>query len=260
MDFKKKMNRNKNQEEKSQLIFGIRPLIEAVKSGKEIEKVLIQVGLKGENFGELKHLLNEKNIPSQYVPLEKLNRVTPKNHQGIIAFVAPISFADIENIIPEVYEKGKQPFILILDRITDVRNFGAIVRTAECAGVHAIIIPSRGSALINADALKTSAGALFKMPVCRVDNLKAIIDYLKESGLSIIACTEKTDQLHDTVNYAKPVAIIMGSEEDGISGEYLKRADFKAKIPLMGTIGSLNVSVAAGVILFEAVRQRLKIV
>ncbi len=257
MDFK---NKNRNQEEKSQLIFGIRPLIEAVNSGKEIEKVLIQVGLKGENFGELKQILNTRNIPVQYVPLEKLNRVTQKNHQGIIAFVAPIVFGDIEFIIPEVFEKGRQPFILILDRITDVRNFGAVVRTAECAGVDAIVIPSRGSAQINADALKTSAGALFKMPVCRVDNLKGTIDFLKESGLNIVACTEKTDQLYDTVDYTKPLAIIMGSEEDGISSEYLKRSDFKAKIPLMGTIGSLNVSVAAGVILFETVRQRLKVV
>ncbi|MDQ3189981.1 MAG: 23S rRNA (guanosine(2251)-2'-O)-methyltransferase RlmB [Bacteroidota bacterium] len=257
MDFK---NKNRNQEEKSQLIFGIRPLIEAANSGKEIEKVLIQVGLKGENFGELKQLLNIKNIPVQYVPLEKLNRVTSKNHQGIIAFIAPIVFGDIEHIIPEVFEKGKQPFILILDRITDVRNFGAVVRTAECAGVDAIVIPSRGSAQINADALKTSAGALFKMPVCRVDNLKGTIDFLKESGLNIVACTEKTEQLYDRVDYTKPLAIIMGSEEDGISPEYLKRADHKAKIPLMGTIGSLNVSVAAGVILFEAVRQRLKVV
>ncbi|HET6245827.1 MAG: 23S rRNA (guanosine(2251)-2'-O)-methyltransferase RlmB [Bacteroidetes bacterium] len=250
----------RNQEEKSQLIFGIRPIIEAVNSGKEIEKVLIQPGLKGDNFGDLKHLLNKKNIPVQYVPQEKLNRVTSKNHQGVIAYVAPIVFGDIENIIPEVYEKGKQPFVLILDRITDVRNFGAIVRTAECAGVDAIVIPSKGSAQINADALKTSAGALFKMPVCRVENLKAIIDFLKDSGLDIIACTEKTDQLFDTVNYTKPLAIIMGSEEDGISPEYLKRADYKTKIPLLGSIGSLNVSVAAGVILFEAVRQRLKAV
>ena len=253
------MNRKNNQEEKSQLIFGIRPLIEALNTGKEIEKVFVQVGLKGENFSELKHLLNKSGIPLQYVPLEKLNRITTKNHQGIIAFAAPITFRNIEEIIPEIYEQGKQPFIIILDRITDVRNFGAIVRTAECAGVHAIVIPSRGSALINADALKTSAGALFKVPVCRAENLKTTIEFLKESGLSIVACTEKTDEIYHKINYNQPVAIIMGSEEDGISGEYLKRSDYKAKIPLMGSINSLNVSVAAGIILFEAVKQRLKI-
>jgi 23S rRNA (guanosine2251-2'-O)-methyltransferase len=244
------------KEEKSDLIFGTRPVIEALNSGKEIEKVLIQSDIKSENRNELRRLLGHKKIPFQFVPVEKLNRTTPKNHQGVIAFVSPIVFTEVEDILPDIFEKGKLPIFLILDRITDVRNFGAISRTAECAGVNAIIIPSRGSAQINADALKTSAGALFKIPICRSENLKNTIDYLKESGLSIIACTEKTESNYDQADYTKPVAIIMGSEEDGISGEYLKKSDFRAKIPLLGTIGSLNVSVAAGIILYEAIRQR----
>nr|MBA3900947.1 23S rRNA (guanosine(2251)-2'-O)-methyltransferase RlmB [Bacteroidota bacterium] len=250
------MRHENHQEEKNQLIFGTRPIIEALNSGKEIEKVLVQVGLKSENWQELKSLLAKAQIPFQYVPVEKLNRVTRKNHQGIIAFVSAITFQDIESLLPGIFEQGKQPLLLILDRITDVRNFGAITRTAECAGVDAIIIPSKGAAQVNADALKTSAGALFKVPICRSENLKNTIEYLKESGLAIVSCTEKTEQLYDQVDYTSPIAIIMGSEEDGISGEYLKRSDFKAKIPLLGSIGSLNVSVATGVILFEAIRQR----
>jgi 23S rRNA (guanosine2251-2'-O)-methyltransferase len=250
--------KEKEKEKRSDLIFGTRPVIEALNSGKEIEKVLIQSDIKSENRNELRRLLNERKIPFQFVPLEKLNRTTNKNHQGVIGFVSPIVFNTIEDILPEIFEKGKMPLLLILDRVTDVRNFGAMSRTAECAGVNAIIIPTRGSAQINADALKTSAGALFKIPVCRSENLKTTIDYLKESGLSIVACTEKTDAVYDEINYTQPVAIIMGSEEDGISGEYLKRSDFRAKIPLLGSIESLNVSVAAGIILFEAVRQRKK--
>jgi 23S rRNA (guanosine2251-2'-O)-methyltransferase len=249
---------HKEQEEKHQLLFGTRPVMEALNSGKEIEKVLVQVGLKGDTWHELKNLLHKKQIPFQFVPIEKLNRVTKKNHQGIIAFVSPITFQEIEALLPGIFETGKQPFLLILDRVTDVRNFGAIARTAECAGVDAIIIPSRGSAQINADAVKTSAGALFKIPVCRSENLKTTLEYLKESGLAIVACTEKTDKLYDEIDYNQPVAIVMGSEEDGISGEYLKRSDFRAKIPLKGTIESLNVSVAAGVIIYEALMQRLR--
>ncbi len=240
----------------SDYIFGIRPTIEAIKSGKEVEKILIQTGINGELFGELNRLIKEYKIPTQYVPIEKLNRITGKNHQGIIAFVSPIAFHEIESIIPTLFEQGKTPLILILDRITDIRNFGAITRTAECSGVNAIIVPTRGAAQINSDALKTSAGALFKIPVCREENLKNTIDFLKESGIQIVACTEKTNDYYYNIDYNAPTAIIMGSEEDGISPEYLKKSDFKGKIPLMGEIGSLNVSVACGIMLYEAVRQR----
>jgi len=243
----------------NQLIFGIRPIIEAIKAGPDkfsIEKIFLHSSLNSELLGELKKQIKENDIPFQYVPIEKLNRITGKNHQGVIAFVSPISYQNIENIIPALYEQSVVPLILILDKITDVRNFGAIVRTAECAGVNAIIIPSNGSAQINEDAVKTSAGALFRVPICRSDNLKRSIDFLKESGLQIIACTEKADTNYYKKDFKIPVAIILGSEEGGISSEYLKLSDSRVKIPLQGEIESLNVSVACGIILFEAVKQR----
>ena len=241
---------------KENIIFGIRPVIEAIKAGKEIDRILIQNGLKSENSWELKKLIGELSIPVQYVPLEKLNKVTQKNHQGIICFISEISYQPLENILPMIFEKGKNPLLLILDRITDVRNFGAITRTAECAGVDAIIIPSKGSARINADAVKTSAGAIYKIPICREDNLKNAIELIKNSGIEIIACTEKADVSYSDISYDKPCAIIFGSEDDGISPEYMKRADKKIRIPLSGEIESLNVSVATGIVLFEAVKQR----
>ncbi len=242
--------------DKENLIYGLRPVIEAIKSGKEIEKIFIQNGLRGEIYIELFHLLKENDVHSQYVPVEKLNKLTPKNHQGIVAYTSIISYTKVESVIPFIYEQGKTPLILILDRITDVRNFGAITRTAECAGVDAIIVPTRGSAQINSDAVKTSAGALHKIPVCKSDNLKETIDFLKKSGLQIIAATEKTDDYIYKTDFIPPTAIIMGSEEDGVSPEYIRLSDHKVKIPLSGDIESLNVSVACGVILYEAIRQR----
>ena len=239
------------------MIYGVRPVIEALQAGKEIEKVLVVTGLKSELFPELRKLLNEKDIPMQYVPVEKLNRVTRQNHQGVIAFVSPIDYEDYEQIIPALFDIGRNPLVLILDRITDVRNFGAIARTAECAGVDAIIVPSRGSALMSADAVKTSAGALFKIPVCRSVNLKDTIDYMKACGLQIVAATEKATDYHFQIDLTLPTAIMLGSEEDGVSPEYLKRCDQRVRIPMAGEIESLNVSVAAGVILFEAVKQRM---
>lgn len=237
-------------------IFGVRPIIEAIHSGKEIDTLFIQKGLKGDTFLELWDLVKSHRINYKHVPLEKLNRLTRKNHQGVFAFISPILFHRTEHIIPQLFEEGKTPLILVLDRITDVRNFGAIVRTAECSGVHAIIVPEKGRAAINGDAMKTSAGALASVPICREFNLKATIDFLRKSGLQIVGCTEKTDQLIYDIDYQIPTAIIMGSEEDGISNEYLKLCHFKTKIPLVGTIESLNVSVSTGVILYEAIRQR----
>lgn len=244
------------KEEKNELLFGLRPVIEAIKAGKEIDKIFLQEGLAGPIVSELKSLIKEHNLVFQYVPAQKLSRLTPKNHQGVVCFISPVAYQSIEDILPLLFEEGKNPLLLILDRITDVRNFGAIARTAECAGVHAIIIPTRGAAQINGDAVKTSAGALHTIPVCRENNLKEIIDFLKDSGVQIIACTEKTDSYHYDVNFTSPTAIILGSEEDGISGEYLKKADAKAKLPMFGKISSLNVSVATGIILYEAIRQR----
>ncbi len=241
---------------KEDFIFGIHPVLEAIEAGREIEKVLIQKNLNPQSVGQLRAMLNERDIPFQHVPLEKLNRVTRKNHQGVIAFISPIVYEDIEKYLPEVFEQGRNPFILILDRITDVRNFGAIARTAECAGVDAIIVPARGAALINGDAVKTSAGALNRIRVCRAFKLKETIDYLKMSGLKIFSVTEKAEDAYYQQNFKEPLAIIMGSEEDGISPAYLEMSDAMLQIPMAGSISSLNVSVATGIVLFEALRQR----
>lgn len=249
-EFKKEIEMN------SDFIFGIRAVIEAIKSGKEIEKVLIKKGLRGELFGELFSLVKELRIPFQYVPIEKIDRVTRKNHQGIVAYTSPIEYKNIEEILPSLFEQGKTPLFLILDQVSDVRNFGAIARTAECAGVDAIIIPTKGSAQVNSDAIKTSAGALHKIPVCRTESLKDTIKFIKESGVQIIAATEKSDDLYYQADYTLPTAIIMGSEEKGVYIEFLKLADQNVKIPILGEIESLNVSVAAAIITYEAVRQR----
>src|SRR6201996_1311735 len=243
--------------EENQMVFGIRAVIEAVRSGKEIESLFVQRGIGGGLFNELKELLHEYNIIAQQVPIEKLNRITPKNHQGVIAIISPIVYQKIENIIPEIFEKGEVPLILILDGITDVRNMGAIARTAECAGVHAIVIPAKGSAQINADAIKTSAGALYKIPVCRHDNFMPTIRFLQESGLQLVCCTEKTKDDIYNPDYTSPTAIVMGSEEDGVRNEIIRIADHLAKIPMFGEIESLNVSVSTGVIIYEALRQRM---
>ena len=249
--------REPSPHETNQMIFGIRAVIEAIKSGKEIESLYIQRGLTGGIILELRSLLKENDIAFQVVPVEKLNRLTPKNHQGAVAFISPITYEKIENIIPAIYERGEVPLILLLDGITDVRNFGAIARTAECAGVHALIVPSKGSAQINPDAVKTSAGALYRIPVCRHENLFKIAKYLQESGLQLVACTEKTNDYLYQPDYTAPTAVILGSEESGISTDLIRISDHLAKIPMFGEIESLNVSVSAGVLLYEAVRQKM---
>lgn len=248
-------HRERNNSNK-EIVFGIRPVMEAIKAGSEIEKLMVQKDQHGPLILELLKTAKDYKIPVSQVPVEKLNNITRKNHQGVIAFVSPIVYASLDNIVSDVFQSGKVPLLLILDRITDVRNFGAIARTAECLGVNAIVIPSRGSALITADAIKTSAGALNFIPVCREENLKATITYLKDSGIQIVGCTEKSEKNLYEADYTIPTAIIMGSEEDGISPEYLKRCDQKVRIPMSGQIESLNVSVAAGMILYEANRQR----
>lgn len=237
-------------------IFGTRAVIEAVRAGKSIDKILIKNGLNNELFGELYQLIKENKIPFQYVPLEKINRITRKNHQGVVALISSIDFFRIEDLLPTIFEKGEDPFLLVLDQVTDVRNFGAIVRSAECAGVHAVIIPEKGAARIGADALKTSAGALNIVPVCRTPNLNVTVKYLKDSGIKLIAATEKASELYTKTNMEGPVAIIMGSEESGISDTLIRMADQLARIPIMGKIESLNVSVAASLMMYEAVRQR----
>jgi len=233
-------------------IFGIRPIIEAIENEIQIDKVLIQKGLKGNLFNDLKELIKIHKISCQYVPIQKINRLTKKNHQGVYAFISPVSFYSTEEIVMDLYDKGQTPKILILDRISDVRNFGAIVRSAECLGIHAVIIPEKGAAQVNSDSIKTSAGALLKIPICKEKSLVNTIKNLKQNGLEIIACTEKSSIPVYKHSFNKPLAIIMGSEKDGISSDILKLSDVKLKIPLKGSIESLNVSVATGIILFEA--------
>ncbi|QDO93783.1 23S rRNA (guanosine(2251)-2'-O)-methyltransferase RlmB [Formosa sediminum] len=242
--------------EKETQIFGIRAVIEAIQSGENIDKVFVQKGLKGELSHELESVLRKQRINFSYVPVEKLNKLSPKNHQGVVAQIAPITFWDIEELVTKVTESGKTPLFLLLDQLSDVRNFGAIIRTAECTGVDGIIIQKKGGAPVNGDTIKTSAGAVFKMPICKVDHIKDAMFYMQASGIKVIAATEKTDNLMYDVSFKESCAIIMGSEGKGINPSVLKLVDEKAKLPLLGEIGSLNVSVACGAFLYEALRQR----
>lgn len=232
-------------------------MLEALKAGREINRILFRKGLKNDSFSALFKLARQYNIPFQYVPVEKLNRITNANHQGVIAFLSLIEYKNIEEIVQRTYEDGRDPFVLVLDHITDVRNFGAIARTAECAGVDAIIIPQRGSVSITPDAIKTSAGALNRLAICRSADLVSTTQFLRSSGLSVIAVTEHADHFYYTTNLLGPIALIMGSEQKGISNLLLKHSDSLVKIPMHGRIESLNVGVASGVICFEVVRQRM---
>ena len=242
---------------KSDVVFGIHAITEAINSGKEIDKLLIQKDLRNPAVMALIKLAGERKIPLQFVPAEKINRITTKNHQGVLCFMSAVEYQSIENVIPFVFEKGQVPLVLVLDRITDVRNFGAIARTVECAGVHAVVIPAKNSAQINADAIKTSSGAIHNINICRVNSLITTLKYLRSCGIQVIACTEKATLTLYEADFSLPTAIIVGSEEDGISPELLAAADPCVKIPLMGEIQSLNASVATGVIVYEAIRQRL---
>lgn len=247
---------NPNHKSKDEFIFGIHPLEEALEKGKEIDKVLMQHGLHSPQINALKKQLDGLGIPVQSVPKEKLNALTRKAHQGIIAFLSPVEFQPLDEVLQRVFELGRDPFLMVLDRVTDVRNFGAICRSAECAGADAIIIPARGSARIGGDAVKTSAGALMHLPVIRSMNLKDTLEYLKNSGIRIAGASEKAKNVLYQTNLSGPICILMGSEETGISPEYLKKCDELVKIPMHGQTESLNVSVAAGLVLYEVVRQR----
>ncbi len=237
-------------------IFGIRAVIEAIKSEKTLDKVFVQKGLRGELFQQLDQLLRQNSVNVSYVPIEKLNRLTKKNHQGVVAHISPIEYHELDNLIMNVFESGETPLFLLLDQLSDVRNFGAIIRTAECTGVHGIIIQKKGGAPVNGDTVKTSAGAIFKIPICKVDHIKDAMFHLQASGIKVIAATEKTTCLMYDTSFKEPCAIIMGSEGKGISPSILKLADASAKRTLLGEIASLNVSVACGVLLYEVVRQR----
>lgn len=246
---------NKGEHDKD-FIFGTRAVMEAIHAGKDLDKILVDKDVNNELVKELLSLAKQERIPVVRVPEAKLNRITRKNHQGVVAHMSAIQYASLDHVIEECFSKGIAPLILVLDRITDVRNFGAIARTAECAGVHAIVIPEKGSAQINSDAVKTSAGALNHLPIARVKNLYYTVKDLKKMGLNVVAVTEKTERMMYGADFTLPTALIMGSEEDGISEELMGQSDEYVKIPMVGNIGSLNVSVSAGVVIYEAIRQR----
>ena len=243
-------------EKKNDIVFGVHPILEGLNSEENFDKILILNSLRTPQAKEIMILAREKGISINKVPQQKLDRITRKNHQGIIGFIAPIEFQSIEDILPEIFIQGKVPFLLILDRVSDVRNFGAIIRTAECAGVDAIIIPKKGSAQINGETIKTSTGAIFNIPICKVPGIDSVIPFLKESGIHLVACTEKTEINYTKVDYTIPIGIILGSEDSGIATSNITKSDSTAKLPLTGKTNSLNVSVAAGIIMYEVIRQR----
>ena len=242
--------------QKETKLYGLRAILEAIEADKSIDKIFLQKGLRGELFAELEKKIRKKGLNFSYVPVEKLNRLTPNNHQGVVAQISPISFYDLDALVTAVKETKEHPLFLVLDQLSDVRNFGAIIRTAECTGVDGIIIQKKGSAPINGDTIKTSAGAVFNIPICKVDHIKDALYYFQASEIKIIAATEKTENSLYITDFTKGCAIVMGSEGKGISPSVLKIVDAKAKLPMFGNIASLNVSVACGVFLYEAVRQR----
>ncbi|MFI3265607.1 MAG: 23S rRNA (guanosine(2251)-2'-O)-methyltransferase RlmB [Rikenellaceae bacterium] len=244
--------------ERQNIIFGIRPIIEAIESGQEIEKVYVRKEAEGYLMNSLKEICTRKGIRMQFVPIEKLNYFTRANHQGAVAQIAPIEYAEISDIVADIPE-DKIPLIMVCDGVTDVRNFGAIARSAACAGADAIIIGIKNSAPVNADAIKTSAGALTTLPVCRVGSIRNTLKYLQAQGMQLVASTEKGEKLLFETDLTKPSVIIMGSEDTGISKEVLKMCDARVAIPIVGPIESLNVSAAAAIMLFDAVRQRIEL-
>lgn len=243
--------------DKSQVVFGIRAVIEAIESGKQVDKVLMKKDLGGELARELLSVTREYNVPVQRVPVERINKVTRKNHQGVIAFMAAVDYYHVDDIVPALYDEGINPLVVVLNGVTDVRNFGAIARTCECAGVNCIVIPERNSVSVNADAVKTSAGALNYLPVCRERNLVKAVQYLRDSGFKVMGASEKTDLNYTKADFTGPVAIVLGAEDTGISTDVLKLCDTLVAIPEFGQINSLNVSVAGGIMIYEVVRQRL---
>ena len=242
--------------EKSDYIFGIRAVIEAIEAGKQIDKLLIKKDLHGPLADELAGVLRQYGILSQRVPADRLNRITMKNHQGVIALVSPVTYHRLDNLLPSLYEEGRNPFIIALDGLTDTRNFGAIGRTADCSGVDGIVIPERNSVSVTPDAVKTSAGGLFYVPVCRERDIVTAVRLLRDSGVKVVGATEKGAVNYTDIDYTGPVAVVMGSEDTGISDDVLRLCDELAAIPILGKIGSLNVSVAAGILMYEAIRQR----
>nr|WP_311448105.1 23S rRNA (guanosine(2251)-2'-O)-methyltransferase RlmB [uncultured Porphyromonas sp.] len=240
---------------KNNMIFGIHPLLEALEAGREIDKVMMRRGLRTEESARILALARERSVPVQFVPEERLGRLTQRQHQGVIAFISEIEYTPLEELVARVYEEGRAPFIVLLDGLTDVRNFGAIARTAECAGVDALVIPERGSVSVTADAVKTSTGALHRIPVCRVSSIAAAVGLLQSSGVRVVAASEKAEERYTETALQLPLGLVMGAEDHGVSTDVLRMADSITRIPQVGVIGSLNVSVAAGILIYEAVRQ-----
>lgn len=248
-----KKNSGQWSEASGQKIYGLRPVMEAIGSGAQIERVLIQNGLNSSLMSELRTLIKEHNVPFQYVPVEKLNKLTTGNHQGVVATLSTIKYQSFMELV----ETAEKPLLVVLlDHVTDVRNMGAIARTAECTGVDALVVPDHGSAAMNEDAVKTSSGALLRLPVCREQNLKTVVNLAKQSGMQVVAATEKGAVHYREVDFRQPTLLIMGNEETGISPELLRMSDVRTKLPLVGEVASLNVSVAAGVMMYEALEQR----
>ncbi len=241
---------------RQQVVYGLRPVIEALASRQAVERVLLQNNLNSSLLNELRAKMKERDVPFQYVPVEKLNKMTTGNHQGVVAVIAAVAYRDVVEIMEQAAEGN--PLIVVLDHITDVRNMGAIARTAECTGVTALVVPDRGSAALNSDAVKTSSGALLRLPVCREQNLKTTVNLAKQYGYQVVAATEKGAVDYCDVDFRKPTLLVMGNEETGISPEILKLSDVRAKLPIVGEVASLNVSVAAGVFMYKALEQRLK--
>lgn len=238
-------------------IYGIRAVIEAILAGKQIDRVFIKNDLTGELSSELFNLIRKHHIVAQRVPVEKLNRITKKNHQGVVATLSAVEYHNLGNVVTSLYDEGILPFVVVLDGITDVRNFGAIARTAECCGVNALVVAEKGSVSVGADAVKTSAGALLSLPVCRERSIASAVQFLKESGFNVVAVSEKANCNYTLADYTGPIALVMGAEDTGISNDVMRLCDTQVSIPMFGHIGSLNVSVAAGVLMYEVVRQRL---
>jgi 23S rRNA (guanosine2251-2'-O)-methyltransferase len=237
-------------------IYGIHPVIEAISSGKNIDKIYIQKGLNGVKYTRIKEIIKKYKISFQLVPREKLRSLTLKNHQGVFAFISPIEFYNIDELLPILYKKGKNPLLLILDKITDVRNFGSIVRTAECGGVDAILIPSKGSTLISSDAIKASSGALLNIPICKELDLYKSLLLLKKYGIQLVAATEKSNTTFYEVDFSIPIAFLIGNEQYGINSSYLSITDKQVKLPMLGKISSMNVSVVCGILIYEVIRNR----
>lgn len=243
--------------QKNEYIFGIRAVMEAIQAGRDIDKILIKKDIHGELIGELLELIKTHRILVRRVPVQTIDRITRKNHQGVVAVLSAVTYHRLDHLVPMLYEEGRLPFIIVLDGLTDVRNFGAIARTAECVGADAIVIPEHGSVSVGGDAVKTSAGALHHIPVCRERSAALAVKFLRENGYQVVAVSEKAQANYTTLDYTVPVALVMGAEDTGISPEVLKQCDSMVAIPMFGEIGSLNVSVAAGVLMYEVVRQRL---